>query len=57
MPLRTILTSAPTISHRLAMSFMNEMRVASMELAAYFIISALGISVKIIRSLLSINGL
>ena len=56
MPLRTIFTSAPTSSHRLAMSFMKLIRVASMELAAYFIISALGISVKITRKLFSIKG-
>jgi hypothetical protein len=34
----------------------NMVRVASMELAAYFIISALGISVKITRKLFSIKG-
>lgn len=33
-------TSAPTRSHRLAISFMNEIRVASMALAAYLVISA-----------------
>ena len=48
--------SAPTSSQRLAMSFINEMRVASIEFAAYFIISALGMSVKITRKLLSITG-
>ncbi len=40
IPLRTISTSAPTRSHRLAISFMNEIRVASMALAAYLVISA-----------------
>ena len=35
---------------------MKLMRVASMELAAYFIISALGMSVKMTRKLLSRNG-
>ncbi len=40
MPLRTLSTSAPTRSHRLATSFMNEMRVASMALAAYLVSSA-----------------
>ena len=49
MPLRTMLTSAPTSSQRLAMSFMNDMRVASIELAAYLIISADGMSVNIMR--------
>ena len=38
------------------MSFMNDMRVASIELAAYFIISAEGMSVKITRKLLSRKG-
>ena len=38
------------------MSFMKEMRVASMELAAYLIISAEGMSVKITRKLLSMKG-
>ena len=38
------------------MSFIKEMRVASIELAAYLIISALGTSVKITRKLLSIKG-
>ncbi|CDA22067.1 uncharacterized protein BN496_01910 [Bacteroides sp. CAG:144] len=49
-------TSAPTNSHRLAMSFMNEIRVASIELAAYLIISAEGISVKITRKLFNRKG-
>ena len=35
---------------------MKEMRVANMELAAYFIISADGMSVKMTRKLLSMNG-
>jgi hypothetical protein len=35
MPRRTASTSAPTKSAKLAISFMNEMRVASMALAAY----------------------
>ena len=56
MPLRTMFTSAPTSSQRFAMSFMKLMRVASMEFAAYLIISALGMSVKITRKLLSIIG-
>ncbi len=40
MPRRTCRTSAPTLSHRFAISFMKEMRVASIALAAYFVISA-----------------
>ena len=46
MPLRTMFTSAPMISHRLAMSFMKEILVASMALAAYLVISADGMSMK-----------
>ena len=56
IPLRTILTSAPTNSQRLAMSFIKLIRVASIELAAYFVISAEGISMKITRKLFSKNG-
>ncbi len=40
MPMRTSSISAPTSSARLASSFMNEMRVASIELAAYLVNSA-----------------
>ena len=40
MPLRTKSTSAPTLSQSSAMSFMNEMRVASIALAAYLVSSA-----------------
>ena len=50
MPRRTASTSAPTKSARLAISFMNEMRVASMALAAYLVSSALGTSIHTIRS-------
>ena len=39
---RTWFTSAPTTSQMRAISFMNEMRVASMALAAYLVISADG---------------
>ena len=39
------------------MSFMKEIRVANIELAAYFVISALGMSMKITRKLLMRNGL
>ncbi len=40
MPRRTWSTSAPSRSHRVAISFMNEIRVASMAFAAYFVSSA-----------------
>ena len=40
MPLRTSPTSAPTRSQRLAISFMNEIRLASIALAAYLVSSA-----------------
>ena len=46
MPLRTKSTSAPTFSQSAAMSFMNEMRVASIALAAYFVSSAERVSMK-----------
>ncbi len=44
MPLRTESTSAPTFSQSKARSFMKEMRVASMALAAYLVSSALRVS-------------
>ena len=56
MPLRTMSTSAPTRSHRLAISFMNEMRVASMAFAAYFVISADAMSMKMIGFPVRTNG-
>jgi len=40
IPRRTWPTSAPRRSHRFAISFMKEMRLASMALAAYFVSSA-----------------
>ena len=40
MPWRTCSMSAPSASARLASSFMNEMRVASIALAAYLVSSA-----------------
>ena len=40
MPLRTVSTSAPVASQSWAIAFMKEMRVASMALAAYLVISA-----------------
>ena len=57
IPLRTIFTSAPTSSHRFAMSFIKLIRVASIEFAAYLVISAEGISMKITRKLFNKNGL
>ncbi len=56
MPLRTTSTFAPTRSHSSAMSFMNEMRVASMAFAAYFVISADGRSMKMIGRPVRTNG-
>ena len=56
IPLRTMFTSAPTISHRLAMSLMKLIRVANMQLAAYLVISADGMSMKITRKLFSRKG-
>src|SRR5262249_59798806 len=41
MPRRTSLTSAPSRSHRLAISLMKLIFVASMALATYLVISAL----------------
>ena len=49
MPRRTLLTSAPTSSQKRAIWFMNEMRVASIALAAYFVTSAEAMSMKRIR--------
>ena len=46
MPLRTLLTSAPTRSQNSATWFMNEIRVASIALAAYLVTSAEGISMN-----------
>ncbi|CCY82174.1 uncharacterized protein BN473_02407 [Prevotella sp. CAG:1185] len=57
IPERTLLISAPTNSHKLAISFIKLIRVASIEFAAYFVISALGISINITRKLFSKNGL
>ena len=56
MPLRTMSTSAPTRSQRFAISFMNEMRVASIAFAAYFVISADGMSMKMIGFPVRTNG-
>ncbi|MNC94206.1 hypothetical protein D3C83_110050 [compost metagenome] len=54
--MRTSLTSAPTFSHRLAISFMNEMRIASMVLATYLVSSALAGSIHTMRSWRSVSG-
>ncbi len=50
MPRRTWLTLAPTLSQRAAISFMKEMRVASIAFDAYFVISALALSITSSRS-------
>jgi len=57
IPFRTMLTSAPTISHRLAMSFMKLIFVASMALAAYLVISAEVISMNMIGCPFNVKGL
>ena len=57
IPLRTMFTSAPTISHKFAISFIKLIRVANIEFAAYLVISADGISMKITRKLFNKNGL
>ena len=46
MAWRTLSTSAPTRLQMQAISFMKEMRAASMALAAYFAISAEAMSMK-----------
>ncbi len=53
---RTWSTSAPTSSQTLATSFMNEMRVASMALAAYLVSSALAQSITMIGAPVRVNG-
>ncbi len=45
---RTSSTSTPMASQKRAISFMNEMRVASMALAAYFVISAASFAIRMI---------
>ena len=55
-PFRTRSTFAPTRSQSAAISFMNEMRVASMAFAAYLVISADGISMKMIGFPVRTNG-
>ena len=56
MPRRTSSMSAPIASARFATSFMNEMRVASIELAAYLVSSAERTPITMTRSRLRWNG-
>ncbi len=56
MPWRTCSMSAPSSSARFAISFMNEMRVASIALAAYLVSSAERTSITSSRSRLRWNG-
>ncbi len=53
---RTLSTSAPNRSHTLAISFMNEMRVASIAFAAYLQSSALAVSITMIGAPVRVNG-
>ena len=54
---RTWSTSAPTASHTLATSFMNDTRVASIAFAAYLLSSALAQSMISIGAPVRVNGL
>ncbi len=54
--LRTLSTSAPNRSQTLAISFMNEMRVASIAFAAYLQSSALAQSITMIGAPVRVNG-
>jgi hypothetical protein len=56
IPRRTCPTSAPSRSQRFAISFMKEMRVASIAFAAYFVISADGRSMNRIGFPVRTNG-
>jgi hypothetical protein len=56
MPWRTSSMSAPRLSASSASSFMNEMRVASIALAAYFVSSAERTSITTSLSWLRWNG-
>ena len=56
MPWRTDSMSAPTLSARLASSFMNEIRVASIALAAYLVNSAERTPMTRVRSRCRLNG-
>ena len=53
---RTESTSAPTTSQTLAISFMNEIRVASIAFAAYLHSSALAQSISMIGAPVRVNG-
>ena len=53
---RTSSTSAPTASHTFAISFMKEMRVASIAFAAYLQSSALAQSIIMIGAPVRVNG-
>ena len=55
-PWRTRCTSAPTRSHSAAISFMKEMRMASMVLATYLLSSALAGSIQMMRCRLRHTG-
>ena len=56
MPLRTSRTSAPTRSQMVAISLMKEILVASMQLAAYLVISALRMPMTISLSRVRAKG-
>ena len=56
MPRRTSSMSAPIASERLATSFMNEMRVASIAFAAYLVSSAERTPITMMRSRFLWNG-
>src|SRR5664279_3571510 len=57
IPFRTLFISAPSKSHKLAISLIKLILVASMALAAYLVISAEAMSMKRIGWLLSTNGI
>ncbi len=57
IPRRTLSMSAPSPSASSAISFMNEMRVASMALAAYLVSSALTTSIHTVRSWWRLYGM
>jgi hypothetical protein len=54
--LRTASALAPTRSQTFAISFMKEIRVASMAFAAYLQSSALGVSMTMIGAPVRVNG-
>ena len=56
IPRRTASISAPSFSDKLAISFIKLIFVANIQLAAYFVSSALLASIIIIRSGLLLNG-